>query len=109
MAAMDRQRFSQLSDQCLARVASWLDKFDPDEVDYSHSDGVITLEFPDRMRYVLNRQSAADQMWFAAGARAWHYDWNEERQSWLDDRDGHELFANVADVISKKLGRAVQL
>ena len=78
--------------QLLARrkeIEGWLEKFDPDEVDYSVSDGVITIEFADGARYVLNRQTAASQMWFAAGARAWHYDWNEARGAWVDDRDGH--------------------
>ena len=55
----------------------------------------------------LNRQAAADQMWFAAGARAWHYDWDGEH--WLCDKDGHELFARVSEVISDKIGRPVSI
>jgi hypothetical protein len=46
-------------------------------------------------------------MWFAAGARAWHYDWNEEQQTWIDDRDRHRLLDNIAVVASKKLGRLI--
>jgi CyaY protein len=57
----------------------------------------------------LNRQTATDQMWFAAGARAWHYDWDAAREIWLDDRDGHELFGRIAEVISTKIGRTVKL
>jgi len=91
----------------LERVAKWLERFDPDEVDFATTDGVVTLEFPDRVRYVLNRQTAADQMWFAAGARAWHYQWSDATQSWVDDRDGHDLYAKVAEVVSAKLGRTV--
>jgi hypothetical protein len=43
-------------------------------------------------------------MWFAAGARAWHYGWDAGRCSWCDDRDGHELFARLGDVVGQKLG-----
>lgn len=104
---MERQEYLRLADACLEHFADWLEDFDPDEVDFSASDGVLTLEFADGTRYVLNRQAGADQMWFAAGDRAWHYDWNAERGAWLDDRDGHELGARVAESVGAKLGREV--
>jgi CyaY protein len=104
---MDRQEFLRRADQALERVAQSLEDVDPDVVDFAMSDGVLTLEFADRQRYVLNRQTAADQMWFAAGARAWHYDWDAQREQWLDDRDGHELFARVREEIAKKLAKSV--
>jgi frataxin-like iron-binding protein CyaY len=47
-------------------------------------------------------------MWFAAGARAWHYDWSDERGAWLDDRDGHDLLERIAEVVSAKIGRQVR-
>lgn len=106
---MDAKEYHKLADACLAKVARWLEAFDPDEVDYATSDGVVTIEFPDRVRYVLNRQAAADQMWFAAGARAWHYVWDAQGQRWVDDRDGHALLDRVAEVVSTKLGRKVAL
>jgi CyaY protein len=104
---MDRQEFLRRADQALEHVASSLEHVDPDLVDFSLTDGVLTLEFADRQRYVLNRQTAADQMWFAAGARAWHYDWDPHAERWLDDRDGHELFERVRETIAQKIGRSV--
>jgi CyaY protein len=104
---MERQEFTRRSDECLAAVADWLENFDPDEVDYSTTDGVVTLGFKDGVRYVLNRQSAASQMWFAAGARAWHYNWDAPTSTWLDDRDRHRLHDRLGEVVSKKLGRSV--
>ena len=106
---MDAREYQKLADDCLDRVARWLETFDPDEVDYATTDGVVTIEFPDRARFVLNRQAAADQMWFAAGARAWHYTWEPDSQRWVDDRDGHALFERIAEVVSAKLGREVAL
>ena len=104
---MERQEFLNLADTCLERVADWLEAFDPDEVDFASTDGVVTLEFADGTRYVLNRQTAADQMWYAAGARAWHYDWDGER--WLSDKDGHELLGRIAESVSEKIGRRVEV
>ena len=105
---MEPKEYLRRADECLERVARWLEGFDPDELDYAASDGVLTLEFSDRARFVLNRQAGASQMWFAAGARAWHYDWDGARQTWLDDRDGHELGERLASAVSEKLGRAVE-
>ena len=106
---MDRQQFLRLADDCLSGTARWLERFDPDEVDFSESDGVVAIEFPDGKRFILNRQTAADQMWFAADARAWHYDWDADAATWVDDRDGHELMSRVAKAISEKIGREVAL
>ncbi len=105
---METQAYSRLADECLERIASWLEDFDPDEVDFSTTDGVVTIEFPDGVRFVLNRQAAASQMWFAAGARAWHYGWDEATGSWLDDRDGHALDERIGTVVSEKIGRQVR-
>jgi|SRR5687768_11792228 len=105
---MDSKEYLRRADDCLEGVARWLERFDPDELDYAASDGVLTLEFPDRARFVLNRQAGASQMWFAAGASAWHYDWDGARGAWRDDRDGHELGERIASVVSDKLGRPVE-
>jgi len=104
---VDLKTFELLADRCLDAVADWLEDFDPDELDFSTTDGVVVLEFADGVRYVLNRQAGSSQMWFAAGARAWHYDYDAENERWLDDRDGHELFSNVRRTVEEKLGRDV--
>jgi len=104
---MDKPAFLKLADACLARVARWLEGFDPDEVDFAESDGVIKIQFPDGTSFVLNRQTAADQMWFAAGVRAWHYVYAPETGTWHGDKDGHELLARIHSVVAEKLARAV--
>lgn len=104
---MEHEEYDRLADRCLTEVADFLDAFDPDEVDFSTADGVVKLEFPDGITYVLNRQAGSHQMWFAAGVRAWHYDWNG--QHWVDDRDGHELYGNIGRVLTDKLGRPIEL
>ena len=68
---------------------------------------MVSIEFPDGVRFVLNRQSGNNQMWFAAGVRAFHYDWDDPATSWRDDRDGHDLYAKIAEVVGEKLGRHV--
>ena len=100
---MDESHYLLLADEALERAATWLEDYDPDDVDFSTTDGVVTIEFPCGARYVLNRQRAAHQIWFAAGVKAWHYNWNEAEATWNCAKDGHELFDNMRRHIEAKL------
>ena len=106
---MDDTEFRARSDECLGKVAKWLEDFDPDEVDYTIGDGVVTIEFAGGAKFILSRQSQMKQMWLAAGARAFHYNWDASRDSWLDDKDGHELFPRLAESISEQLGHPIKI
>ena len=44
---MDEKEYLRRADECLGAVAKWLETLDPDEVDYTTGDGVVTMEFPD--------------------------------------------------------------
>ncbi len=104
---MDPKEYYRAAQACLERVARWLDQFE--DVDTTSGDGIVTMEFEDGARFVLNRQSAASQIWFAAGARAWHYNWDPLEEAWVDDRDNHALDARIAEVVGEKLGRRLSM
>lgn len=104
---MDAQTYLRLADQALDRVARALDV--NEDLEVTRADGLVAIVFEDGTKYVLNRQSGAHQMWFAAAARAWHYDWEPTRETWVDDRDGHELWVRVGEVVSQKLGTPVSV
>ena len=105
---MDANEFLKSADQGLGAVAKWLETLDPDEVDYVTGDGVVTIEFPDGGKFILSRQAATSQIWLAAGARAWHYNLDPAGTRWIDDRDGHDLYARLAEVISERVGHPVE-
>jgi CyaY protein len=102
---MTEQEYYERASAYLGRVARWVDRLNDDRLDVATSDGLVALEFEDGAKYVLNRQSGNHQMWFAAGARAWHYGWNGT--DWVDDRDGHRLDDRIVEVVRAKLGGAV--
>ncbi len=106
---MERSLFLQRADAIIRHIEDWLDDFDPDEVDFETADGVIKIQFEGGPTYVLNRQTATDQIWYAAGVRAWHYDLDAESGEWRSDKDGHELFGKISSTVSEKLGRTVTL
>lgn len=106
---METSDYQKHATDCLSTVEAWLEDFDPDELDFTPSDGVVTMEFADGTRFVLNRQSAASQIWYAAGARAWHFDYDADKCIWVDDKEGRELFERIAETVGAQLGREVHL
>ena len=102
---MEEAEFLSLADNCLDKVADWLEDLDPDEVDYSTADGVVTMEFADGARYILSRQAATHQIWLAAGAQAFHYDYDSKSGGWKDEKDGQPLFPQLAELVGTKIGQ----
>jgi CyaY protein len=80
-----------------------------EEVEAELASGVLTLEFGDATRYVVNSQRAARQIWRAAERSAWHFDWHEQRAAWVSTRSGEELWETLGRLLAKKLGRPVDL
>ena len=68
--------------------------------------GVLKIAFADGKNCVLNRQAAANQLWLAEGASAWHFAMAEDGQ-WLDTKGRGPLPQVLADVLSRRLGRRV--
>jgi len=69
---------------------------------------VLTVEFDDQTRYVINSHLAARQIWLAAERSAWHFDVDAEGR-WQDRRTGAELWAKVQELLARKLGHPVAL
>jgi len=86
-----------------------LDEFDPDELEADSAAGVIKMAFADGRVCVLNRQTAAHQMWLAEGATAWHFERDAATDTWMDTKGRGPLHDVLAEVISNRLGRKVSL
>ena len=56
-------------------------------------DGVIEVELDDGTKVIVNRHSAAQEIWVAARSGGFHYRWDGSQ--WRNTRDGSELFASV--------------
>ena len=109
MANSADQQFLQLSDACMRRIQTSLDLFDPDEIEADLASGVLRISFADGRNCILNRQAAANQIWLAEGASAWHFVHAPESDEWLDTKGREELFGILAGILSRRLGRPVQL
>jgi CyaY protein len=101
--------FLQRVDDLIDDLTTRFDEFDPDEVEAETSGGVLKLTFADQTRCVLNRQAAANQVWLAEGATAWHFEWQDQEARWMDTKGRGELRSILASIVAGKLGRAVDL
>ena len=96
---MDESRYLDLAKRTFDAVLDAFDEVDADDADIEPLGDVIKIVYPDGMVCVINTQRPARQIWMAAEDRAWHFDWDDESQSWVDDKGtGAELLATIRRV-----------
>jgi len=69
--------------------------------------GVLELEFENGTKMIINRQSAARELWVAAKSGGFHFRYDGQR--WVDTRDGGELFAALSRLVGAQSGGSVIL
>src|SRR6266498_2852006 len=93
---MDEKRYRQLLDDAYARVDRAFEAVDTDVAEVSIGQGTLTITFFEKQRLMLTPQPSPRQLWVASRARAWHFDWDEARGTWMDDRaQGVELYGLI--------------
>lgn len=93
----------------LEALLSAIDELETDELEAELESDILTLEFSDGTKYVVNSHRAARQIWMAAELSAWHFDWEPTRGQWIAQKTGDELWSTIARVIQNKLGAPVEL
>jgi CyaY protein len=106
-ATTDEATFDAAAERTLRALEIALNEIDDVEADLES--GILTVEFRDGARFVINSHRAARQVWMAAGASAWHFDWDESTARWTASRSGEELWGCVSDQAGRKLGRPLHL
>lgn len=103
------QEFLQVAEALMQDLLGKLDTFDPDELEADVAAGVIKMAFASGGPCVLNRQTAAHQIWLAEGATAWHFELDAASSEWMDTKGRGSLSTVLSEVLTKRLGRAVQI
>ena len=91
-----------------ARAQSALDQLratlesDPELDVEEKGDGVFEISFDDGSRIIINRHSAAQEIWVAARSGGFHFRW--DGSAWRNMRDGTELFSALAGLIAAQRG-----
>lgn len=93
----------------LRALVDALDGLDSDDFEAELASDILTIEFRDGTRYVVNSHRAARQIWMAAERSAWHFDWVQAEGKWIAAKTGDELWSTLERVLSAKLGEKITL
>ena len=104
---MTSSEFDSLADAMLERIARAVEESGADCDCEPKGSGVLEIEFADGSRIVVNRHSAARQIWVAARSGGYHFRW--DGSDWVDTREGGELLAALSKLVSEQSNRAVVL
>ncbi len=73
---MQESEFNQCIDDTLLAIEEAVDESGED-IDYDNIAGILTLEFADQSKVIINRQAALSQLWVAARSGGFHLDFVE--------------------------------
>lgn len=104
---MDERDFDTLAEATLDRIEQSLEACAVDADFELKEGGVLEVEFQDRSKMIINRHTAAREIWVAARSGGFHFHWRDG--AWRDTRDGTELFAALSKLVSGQSGQPVVL
>ncbi len=99
--------FEALAQETLEQVRAAIEATDLDIDVEVKGDGVLELGFEDGSKIIVNRHSAAGEVWVAARQGGFHLRWDGE--AWRDTREGRELFGLLSRLVSSQSGKPVVL
>lgn len=79
------------------------------DIDFELAGDILTLEFANGSKIILNKQAAAQQLWLAARGGGFHYNHEAGSGRWVNDQSGAELWAELARLMSEQAGETVNL
>lgn len=107
--ALTEAEYDAVAAPALEQLITSLDALTQPSIEAELASDILTIEFEDGTRYVLNSHRAARQIWLSAERSAWHFDYSPKRKAWLASKTGDELWTTLTRLLSAKLGEAVTL
>ena len=108
---MTDSEFESLADACIAALERSMEQaMSAHGLDWDlqmKGAGVLEIEFDDGSKRIVNRHTAAREIWVAAKAGGFHF--RHDGTAWRDTRDGSELFASLSKLVSAQGGRPILL
>jgi CyaY protein len=101
---MEESAYLALADRTFRTILAAFDLLDPDDAEAFMSGDVLTIAFKNGIRCVLNTQRPVRQLWCAARASAWHFDYHAESGRWICDKSPHEELHAVLRGIAEREG-----
>jgi CyaY protein len=103
---MNESDFNQLAEDTMLVIEEAIDSCGVD-IDYDNSGGILTLEFANGSRIIINKQTPLSQLWVAARSGGFHFDYDSADKCWRLQGKPDELFSCLARYCSEQAGEAV--
>lgn len=106
---MNESDFQDIADETIEAIQDSVDRSGAD-IDYDEVNGILTLEFSNGSVIIFSKQAPVSQLWMAAKAGGFHFDYDEEHEQWLcDSGEKEELYVMLSRLASEQAGEAVAL
>lgn len=106
---MTESEFNELAEQAMMEIEEAVERSGA-EIDYDTISDILTLEFENGSKIIINKQTPVSQLWVAARSGGFHFDYDVDSQSWRRDSDfGQELFACLSEYCTQQAGEPVEL
>ena len=106
---MKESEFSSLAEQTMISIEEAVENSGA-EIDYDTISDILTLEFENGSKIIINKQTPVSQLWVAARSGGFHFDYDETSQSWrLDSDSEQELMACLSRYCTEQAGEEVLL
>lgn len=104
---MEESVFNAMAEAELARIETALEECGAD-MDVEPKQGcVLEIEFDNGSKMIINRHTAAREIWVAAKSGGFHF--RPQDGSWVNTRGGDDLWEMLAALASAQAGAAVSL
>jgi CyaY protein len=101
---MSDSEYLMRAEAVLAAVERALDDAAAD-IEFERSGNVLTLEFENGSKIIVNLQPPMQEIWIAAKAGGFHFRYVDD--AWRDTRGGAEFFAALSDYATQQAGEPV--
>ena len=105
---MNESDFDQLADETMLLIEEAIDESGVD-IDYDNAGGILTLEFENGSKIIVNKQAPLKQLWVAARSGGFHFDYDANAECWRLQGQGDELFTCLSRYCSEQAGEPVHL
>jgi CyaY protein len=103
---MNESDFDKKATDTLLRIEQGIEESGAD-IDFEAAGGILTLEFANGTKIIINKQGAARQIWVAAKSGGYHYGFVDGQ--WINDQGGGELMSELSQFIREQSDEEVNL
>jgi iron-sulfur cluster assembly protein CyaY len=79
------------------------------DIEFENAGDILTLEFANGSKIIINKQGAANQIWVAAKSGGFHYNYDAAAGQWRNDQNGAELLSELSRLASDQAGARIAL